>query len=423
MRDYTPPHSVEAEMSAIGAMFLAGSAAREVAAVLEPSDFYRPAHRRVFRAVVSLVAKRTDVDFVTIESELGSDFEGVGGLEYLIQLAESVPSAGSASHYAGIVKDMAALRRAAEACENGLGVILDNDREPQDRIDWLQQQVGSIRTGKRPWSSMDEISLSRSRPVALKTCWPELDMSTSFRGLTKGEPHLVQADTGIGKSLLLSMLARKWALEDGLNVVIVSLELTKEFVKRRMLFQATGIWSLDDAHEAGVGAVDEYKRAELGLCMTGIDVFDYADSPRPEDRSIETVLADLQAYMASRPVDAVLIDYVQMLGKREGRGNFADHNANAHYLKWFAKHTGVCLVEASQVKLKEGRMQNRGGQEYEDAAASILELTHDEKTGYRLMNKKARHGKRSFIDLELDTSRLVFKSKESEYDSVYRGGE
>jgi len=413
-------------MATLGAMMIDPSTARRVIGTVKPDDFYRETHQNLFVAFCKVLESGKPLDMVTIPEALGEKrIEEAGGVVYLWEIAEACPTSHSAEHYAEIVADLSALRRASEVCRQGDRLVYQEGIEPKEKLDWLQSQFSSIRTGRKPWASAFDIaqSLKKSRPQALATCWPSFDRATSFRGLTRGEPHLIQADTGLGKSLLVSQLAKLWAIDQALRVVVVSLEMTKEFTVRRMLFQMTGYWSVEDAQDAGIGPYEDYANAVKQFEFADFDVFDYSGSSLTEDRSIQTVLADLSAYMAVRPVDAVLIDYVQLLTRRGSRGGFADHNQNAHDLKWFAKSTGVCLVQASQVKMSQGRLQNRGGQEYEDAAGTVLKLTNEENEGYRLNATKTRHGKKSYTDLDLDERRLVFSERESTVTKVYRGGE
>jgi len=111
--ELVPLHSLEAEMSTLGSMMLSERAAEEIVTILEDSDFYRPAHREIFRAIRQLVNNSKPIDGVTLRNELldREKLGEVGGEDYLIQIAEYVPSAANATHYAQIVLDKSTLRR------------------------------------------------------------------------------------------------------------------------------------------------------------------------------------------------------------------------------------------------------------------------------------------------------------------------
>lgn len=415
----TPPHSVEAEMSVLGAMMLSQRSARECRASLSPEDFYRPSHRVLFKHFVRLVDKGSELDFVTVPEAMGKELDEIGGLEFLIQVASAPPSAHNAAHYAGILLDLSALRRLAEAAERAYNDVFDEDREPSEKVRDAQSAFGAIRSGIKPWTHIGDIAVAEKSPESLSTCWPRVDSMIGFGGLTKGEPHLIEADTGKGKSLLGAQLARHWAFEKGLTVAVVTLELTKEFFKLRMLFQDTGYWSA--SHADRYGEREAYERKAQSYALSDLYFFDYGGSPRLADRTCDAVLSDLRAFHAGVKLDAVIVDYVQAFSVTGKRNPFEVHAANAQELRWFAKQSGTCTVMLSQVKQKDGRMQTRGSQEYRDVASTALMLDRGKETGDRLVSSKARHGKESFVEVPLREDRLVFLERDA--PNVYRGGD
>lgn len=424
MKDkHVPPHSIEAEMAVLGAMILDQGAIKTASSMLSVEDFYRPTHRQIYKTLVEMQTRGREVDLVTLPDVLQGKgiLDNVGGLEYLIQLAESLPSIRNAEYYAEIVLDMSALRRMAEAGKAAFELAYDQELEPSERVSRAQELFGGIRTGKRLWKDAFEIasSMSSTIPKTMPTCWPSFNDLTSFGGLTKGEPHLICAQTGFGKSLIGSQLARDWALKKGLSVVVVSLELSAEIFIRRLLLQETGFWSWEQAKKAGRESEYEAKIKEIDLI--DLFIFDYGSTPRKSDRTTEAVLSGLRAFMASKRVDAVIIDYVQLLAPGSKRGDYRDHADTAHELKWFAKQTGVCLVELSQEKMVDGRLVTRGSLEYEDAAASVTRLNRSDGEN-QLIIAKSRHGKPATVDLRFIESRLEFVEDPAP-NLVYRGGE
>ena len=109
--------AVPALSSALGSMLFGERAADEVLAILEEEDFYRPAHREIYRAMRQLQRESKAIDLVTVKQELvrRAKLDDVGGEEHLIRIAEFVPSPANAGHYAKIVLENATLRRLEEA--------------------------------------------------------------------------------------------------------------------------------------------------------------------------------------------------------------------------------------------------------------------------------------------------------------------
>jgi replicative DNA helicase len=126
--DPEPPHNLEAEEAVLGAILVAGRLLAEVAAVLEEADFYRPAHRTIWRAILRLADRDQPTDPVTVLGELddGGELADVGGGPFLHTLVQAVPTVANAGHYAQLVADAARRRRVID-----LGIRLaHSDADP-----------------------------------------------------------------------------------------------------------------------------------------------------------------------------------------------------------------------------------------------------------------------------------------------------
>jgi replicative DNA helicase len=126
--DRPPPQNLEAEEAVLGAVLTAGRLLAEVAAVLEEADFYRPAHRAIWRAMLRLADRGEPTDPVTVLGELDDSGElaDVGGGPFLHTLVAAVPTVANAAHYAQLVVDTARRRRVID-----LGIQLaHSDADP-----------------------------------------------------------------------------------------------------------------------------------------------------------------------------------------------------------------------------------------------------------------------------------------------------
>ena len=110
--DRTPPHSIEDEACVLGSMILKSDCIHAVQRIVSASDFYRPAHVPLFNAVIALFERQDPVDLVSVRDELEArqDLENVGGMDYVVALAEGVPGAENAEYYATQVKGRSRLR-------------------------------------------------------------------------------------------------------------------------------------------------------------------------------------------------------------------------------------------------------------------------------------------------------------------------
>ena len=126
--EHVPPHNLEAEEAVLGAVLAAGRLLAEVAALLEEGDFYRPAHRAIWRAMLRLADRGQPTDPVTVLGELDDSGElaDVGGGPFLHTLIEAVPTVANAAHYARLVAETARRRRVID-----LGIQLaHSDADP-----------------------------------------------------------------------------------------------------------------------------------------------------------------------------------------------------------------------------------------------------------------------------------------------------
>jgi len=131
--DKVPPHSLEAEMGVLGAMLLSTDAIGLCVQHLDGDCFYRPQLRAVFKALVDLYDQSKPVDLVLVREALrqAGQLEEVGGDEYLVTLADSVPTIANAEYYARVVKEKALLRGLIQAAAE----IIRDAHQTGDTVD------------------------------------------------------------------------------------------------------------------------------------------------------------------------------------------------------------------------------------------------------------------------------------------------
>jgi replicative DNA helicase len=150
--DRQPPHNLEAEEAVLGAVLAAGRLLGEVAALLEEVDFYRPAHRAIWRAVLRLADRGQPTDPVTVLGELADrgELADVGGGPFLHTLIEAVPTVANAGHYARLVAETARRRRVID-----LGIQLAySDADPAVLVHLAGELAASTiaaGVGERGW--------------------------------------------------------------------------------------------------------------------------------------------------------------------------------------------------------------------------------------------------------------------------------
>jgi replicative DNA helicase len=162
--DRQPPHNLEAEEAVLGAILAAGRLLAEVAGQLEEADFYRPAHRTIWRAILRLADRGEPTDPITVLGELDrtGELADVGGGPFLHTLVQAVPTVANASHYARLVADTVRRRRVID-----LGIRLAHSDADPAVLAHLAGELADTTTGSdgRGWSPPTPLGVADEVPA------------------------------------------------------------------------------------------------------------------------------------------------------------------------------------------------------------------------------------------------------------------
>jgi len=361
-----PLYSIEAEMSVLGSMILSTRAAEQLITTLTEDEFYRPAHRLIFRAMRQLVSNHKEIDLVTLRAELveRGNLADVGGIDFLIEIAEYVPSAANAMDYAGIVRDRATLRRLEESAGNIIEIVHNPDEgNASDKVDAAERAIFEV--GKRQlgnyFTSVASLSkeffvdvdtiVETGKPMqGLFSGFYDLDRLTT--GFYPGDFVIVGARPAMGKtSLVLDFainVARGLGRQDGKKgtVAVFSLEMSGIQLVRRMVSMISGISMGALKSEKGL-SLDDYQRLADG-CETLHELPIYIDDG--SDVTPLEMRGKLRRLKAEHGLDLVLIDYLQLMrGSRRTENRVQEISEIARSCKSMAKELGCPVVALSQL--------------------------------------------------------------------------
>ena len=236
-----PPHSIESESSVLGGLLLDNGAWDRVGDLLKDVDFYRHEHRLIFTAISALVNASKPADVITVFEQLQSigKAEEVGGLKYLNDLAQYVPSASNIRRYAEIVRERGILRKLISASDEIATQAFNPQGMPVAKIlDQAEQKIFKIGEEgsrmKQGFQSMDTLVvelLDRVQEMAdndnditgVPTGFVDLDRMTS--GLQAGDMVVLAARPSMGKTAFAVNIAEHVALNEGLPVAVFSMEM------------------------------------------------------------------------------------------------------------------------------------------------------------------------------------------------------
>ncbi|MBT5136667.1 MAG: hypothetical protein HOM36_03835, partial [Phycisphaerae bacterium] len=213
LMDALPPHAVEAEESLLGSILIDASVLNDVQLIIQSGDdFFKKANGSIYTIMIELNngALKT-VDIVQLKQMLEDRnlLEAVGGMDYLVKIAEAVPSAASASHYARLVKEKSVVRQLIAAAGEILQDAYTNPEDPQEILSEAERRIFSIaqQSEQRHAEKLDELLTVAIEQLeandgklitGVATGYPMLDEVTS--GLQKGEMVIIAARPSMGKT-------------------------------------------------------------------------------------------------------------------------------------------------------------------------------------------------------------------------------
>ena len=365
----TLPHNLEAERSVLGAILVHNDAFNLAVQVIDASDFYRDAHRRVFEKMIALNERSQAIDFVTLKEELSraGELDEVGGPAYIAALGDGVPRATNVEYYARIVKEKSTLRQLIFAANKILGNAYDADQESDLILDEAEGAIFAVaddrlKAGFVPMSDLvrenfpkiEQLFEQKRLITGVPTGFIDLDEMT--RGLQAGDLIIVAARPSMGKTSLVLNISQHVASHPDLTVGFFSLEMSKESLFIRMLTSEAQI----DSHRLMSGAIGQkdYGRISHALeTLNGMRLFidDTASIGVLEMR------AKARRLKAEHGLSLLVVDYIQLMS---GRGRFENRTLElasiSRSLKGLAKELNVPIVVLSQLsRAPEARSDHR----------------------------------------------------------------
>lgn len=361
--------NIEAEMSVLGSMIIREAAAEQVFAILREEDFYHPAHREIFKAMQQLSINFKPIDLVTLKDELAAraKLQDVGGEDYLIQVAEAVPSAANATYYAQIVKDRSVIRSLHGAGHEIVKITLDPERDADEKMNEAEAlvfNVGNQRLGK---DFQDIRSLTKDFMVdldnLLDTGEPTLGVPSGFYDLDQmttgfygGDLTIVAARPSMGKtSLVLKMALNVARKVPNQNIAIFSLEMSGRQLARRLVSMQSMI-SSNVLKKSDLG-IDVYKKL-ADACEYLYDLPIHIDES--SDISGLEMRGKCRRLKREGGLSLVVVDYLQLMrGSKRTENRVQEISEIARSLKSLAKELDVPVIALSQLNRAVESRENK----------------------------------------------------------------
>jgi len=422
-----PPHDIEAERSVLGALLMSPEAIVKVVEFLNPKHFYRTAHSQIYEAIRSLYDKREPTDLITVPDELRrmKALDNVGGVSYLTELVEVVPTAANVEHYARIIRDHA-VRRGLLNAASEMGGLAHSGDDVDEILDRAEQMLFSISQDKShqdlvalsdvlevTFERLDELSKTRGALRGVPTGFKTIDRMLS--GLRKEDLVILAARPSVGKSSLAINMAHHAATVHDKGVLFFSLEMGRESVADRMISAhgdidnwriATGNLEADD-FEKYAAASGELAEAPFYIDDTpGIGVMEMRTKAR--------------RLMMEKDISLIIVDYLQLVRGRNLESRVQEVSEISQALKNLARELKVPVLAVSQLSRA---VEQRGGdkrpqlsdlrdsgsiEQDADVVMFLYRPDEEDRENYTLIISKHRNGPTGEIPLYFRGDRTRF---------------
>ena len=355
-----PPHDLEAEQAIIGSMLTDKDAVISAIEVLKEEDFYREDNKAIYSAILNLYNKAEPIDIITVKAELESmgKFEQVGGLEYLAELPEKVPTTANASKYIKIVEEKSELRTLIKAANEIIETGYDPTEDVEDIMESAEKKIFNIMQKKNQkgytqikdvlvdsFTLLEQLYNRKQHITGVPTGFTELDYKTA--GFHGSDLILIAARPAMGKTAFALNIATNVAVKANVPVVIFSLEMSKEQLVNRILCSEAMV----DSNKVRTGKLEEDDWAKLAGAIGPLSESEIYIDDTP-GISVTEIRAKCRKLKLEKNIGMVVIDYLQLVQGSNSRRNGSreqEISEISRSLKILAKEIGVPVIALSQL--------------------------------------------------------------------------
>jgi replicative DNA helicase len=432
---HVPPHDLEAEKSVLGSLLIDKDAIVKIVEFLRPQHFYRDSHQQIYTAIMVLYEKREPADLITIPAELKrmGQLENVGGVTYLTELVNSVPTAANIEAYAKLIKN-SAVRRSLISAAAQIGEIAFEDDEIDSLLDRSEQLLYSVSqnivyqdfvpikdTLEVTFERLDELSKNRGSLRGVPTGLKSLDRILS--GLQKENLIVLAARPSVGKTSLALNIIQHAAVDKRIGVAMFSLEMGREMLVDRLISAQAGI----DGWRISTGNLDEEDFEKYGVAAGEL-----AEAPIYIDDtpgiSVLEMRTKARRLMLENKVSLIVVDYMQLIRAPDAESRVQEVSKISQALKNLARELKVPVLAISQLSRA---VEQRGGdkkpqlsdlrdsgsiEQDADVVMFLWRPNDDDRQNAKLNLAKHRNGPTGEFDLFFKTEFTKFYEVESRKD-------
>ena len=349
-----PPHDLEAEQAIIGSMLTDRDAVISAIEILKEEDFYREDNKAIYT-----YNRAEPIDIITVKSELESmgKFEQVGGLEYLAELPEKVPTTANAMKYIKIVEEKSTLRRLIKTANEIIELGYSPTEDVEDIMEGAEKKIFNIMQEKNQkgyapikdvlvesFTKLEELYNRKQHITGVPSGFTELDYRTA--GFHGSELILIAARPAMGKTAFALNIATNAAVKANVPVAVFSLEMSKEQLVNRILCSE----SMVDSNKVRTGKLEEDDWTKLAGAIGPLSEAEIFIDDTP-GINITEIRAKCRKLKLEKNIGMVVIDYLQLIQGSNKRGGSREQEISeiSRSLKILAKELDVPVIALSQL--------------------------------------------------------------------------
>jgi len=353
-----PPQNLEAEQSVLGSILLKENAFGNVIEILTADDFYSPAHKSIFKAMVALFEKNEPHDLITLTNYLKDDncLDDIGGAAYLANLTSIVPVTANISSYAKIIRQKAVLRKLIDVNTDIAGRCYEEQGEIDQLVDEAEQAIFDIagqKGGQKftplkdiipdAFARVEQLYKRKELITGVPTGYFDIDKMTA--GLQPSDLIILAGRPSMGKTAFAMNLAQHAALVEKTGVAIFSLEMSKEQLTMRLLSSVGRI----DSQRIRTGKLhdDDWPKLTRAVGMLSDAPIYIDDTPAI---SVLDMRSKVRRLASQHDIGMILVDYLQLMRGRTNSENRTQEISDiSRSLKALAKEHNVPVLALSQL--------------------------------------------------------------------------
>lgn len=353
-------YSVESEQAALGSILKEPELIYE--SILSPEYFYDGSHQIIFETMLQMRDEDKRIDAVTIVSRLGAKIADVGGVQYLVNLTDSVPSVQQFYQYEMIIKEKYLLRTGMESMKKLYNETPAAPGELANELLSIAETIGDqvrsdrgfnkIRDGLMQHFEQLENKKYNGIAAGISTVGNALDKITGK--WQKQSLNIIAARPSVGKTAFMLQNAVRTAKE-GMAVAIFSLEQPEMQLYDRMI---SAECSLDgECIRTGNLTDNDWTKYTIGIANLA-DLKIYIDD-KP-GRTVQEIRAAVRKLKKVHPELIVFIDYLQLI---QGGKKFGSRTEEVGYisssLKQMARENDCPVIALAQLSRSVEQRQDK----------------------------------------------------------------